>query len=143
MIGINVTTRIVHFISPSLAKKIILRMGEKVTMTQNPNFKYEDWGLTFISLKFIKTASKHMWLSLGQEAFEGEEAPDSPVVTMEGEKTSIFKYLKGALSDSRFGALVQLCLSLVVNFELYCLCRQQTAGVEFWELHLTPVHLQT
>uniref|UniRef100_A0A3B4Y2H8 Iodothyronine deiodinase n=1 Tax=Seriola lalandi dorsalis TaxID=1841481 RepID=A0A3B4Y2H8_SERLL len=94
MIALNIIVRIMHFVSPSLTKKQILRMGEKITMTQNPNFKYEDWGPTFKSFKFIKTASLHMWLSLGQEAFVGEEAPDSPVVTMDGDKTSVCKFLK-------------------------------------------------
>lgn len=94
MIGLTLIISIMHFISPSLYKKAILRMGEKTTMTQNPNFKYEDWGLTFTSISFLKTVSQHMWLSLGQEAFEGGEAPDSPVVNMEGKKTSVCKYLK-------------------------------------------------
>ncbi|KAI3368842.1 hypothetical protein L3Q82_025823 [Scortum barcoo] len=97
MVGMTIFTRVMHFISPSLTKKLILRMGEKITMTQNPNFKYEDWGLTFGSMEFIKTASRHMWMSLGQEAFEGRKAPDSPVVSMEGEKTSICKYLKAVI----------------------------------------------
>lgn len=95
LISVNVTVNILHFFSPSLAKKLILKLGERTTMTQNPNFKYEDWGLTMMSLTFIKTASQHMWLSLGQEAFKGKPAPDSPVFTMQGEKTSICKYMKG------------------------------------------------
>uniref|UniRef100_A0A667WJN2 Iodothyronine deiodinase n=1 Tax=Myripristis murdjan TaxID=586833 RepID=A0A667WJN2_9TELE len=86
--------RLMLLISPSVTKKILLKMGEKATMTQNPNFKYEDWGLTFTSLTFVKTACLHMWLSLGQEAFVGSKAPDSPVVTLEGTSSSIFKYLK-------------------------------------------------
>lgn len=97
MLGVNLTLAITHLISPNLAKKIILKLGEKTTMTQNPNFKYEDWGLTFFSGKFVRTASYHMWLSLGQEAFEGADAPDSPVVSMEGKRTSICKYMKGML----------------------------------------------
>lgn len=97
MLGLNLILGIIRSISPSLAKKIILRMGEKTTMTQNPNFKYEDWGLTFATGSFVKTASYHMWLSLGQEAFVGGEAPDSPVFNMEAEKTSICKYMKGEL----------------------------------------------
>ncbi|KAL7397449.1 hypothetical protein ABVT39_022324 [Epinephelus coioides] len=94
MIGVTLIVSILHFISPSLTKKLVLKMGEKSTMTQNPNFKYEDWGLTFGSMNFIKVASYHMWMSLGQAAFEGGDAPDTPVVTMEGKKTSIGKYLK-------------------------------------------------
>lgn len=94
MLGLSLTLRILHFISPSLAKKQILRMGEKITMTQNPKFRYEDWGLTFMSFTFIKTASRHMWQSLGQEAFVGNKAPDSALVSMDKEKTSIYKYLK-------------------------------------------------
>uniref|UniRef100_A0AAX7TCY5 Iodothyronine deiodinase n=1 Tax=Astatotilapia calliptera TaxID=8154 RepID=A0AAX7TCY5_ASTCA len=94
MLGLFLMLAILQFFSPSLAKTFILRMGEKITITQNPRFNYEDWGLTFMSLAFIKTASFHMWLSLGEEAFVGGEAPDSPVVTMDREKTSISKYLK-------------------------------------------------
>ncbi|TDH08431.1 hypothetical protein EPR50_G00097740 [Perca flavescens] len=94
MIGINIIILIMRYISPSLTKKILLKMGEKTTMTQNPNFKYEDWGQTFGSVIFFKTVSQYMWLSLGQEAFLGGDAPDTPVVNMEGKNTSVFKYLK-------------------------------------------------
>uniref|UniRef100_A0A3Q4A8F7 Iodothyronine deiodinase n=1 Tax=Mola mola TaxID=94237 RepID=A0A3Q4A8F7_MOLML len=89
MIGLNFLLGIMRLIAPSLARKITLRMGEKTTMTQNPNFKYEDWGLTFASMNMVRTACHHMWLSLGQEAFVGGAAPDSPVVTMQGERTAI------------------------------------------------------
>uniref|UniRef100_A0A8C2ZQU8 Iodothyronine deiodinase n=1 Tax=Cyclopterus lumpus TaxID=8103 RepID=A0A8C2ZQU8_CYCLU len=95
MVGVNVALFVMRFISPSFTKKIILKMGEKTTMTQNPKFKYEDWGLTFASTNFLKTAGQHMWKSLGQDAFVGLEAPDTPVVNMDGTKTSICKYLKG------------------------------------------------
>lgn len=94
MVCLNITLRIVHCISPNLAKKVILSVGETTTMPQNPKFRYEDWGLTFMSLSFIKTATMHMWLSLGQEAFEGGVAPDSPVFTMDGRKSSIHKFMK-------------------------------------------------
>uniref|UniRef100_A0AAQ5XP62 Iodothyronine deiodinase n=1 Tax=Amphiprion ocellaris TaxID=80972 RepID=A0AAQ5XP62_AMPOC len=95
MVGLNISMSILHFISPSLAKKVILKWGERTTMTQNRKFKYEDWGLTIMSFKFTATATYHMWMSLGQEAFRGKPAPDTPVFTMKGEKTSICKYIKG------------------------------------------------
>uniref|UniRef100_A0A3Q3VJD6 Iodothyronine deiodinase n=1 Tax=Mola mola TaxID=94237 RepID=A0A3Q3VJD6_MOLML len=95
MIGLNFLLGIMRLIAPSLARKITLRMGEKTTMTQNPNFKYEDWGLTFASMNMVRTACHHMWLSLGQEAFVGGAAPDSPVVTMQGERTAILRYMRG------------------------------------------------
>lgn len=101
LLMLNGVLWILQRVSPALFKKIVLKMGEKVTMTQNPRFKYEDWGLTFASMAFVKTASYHIWLSLGQEAFVGLEAPDSPVVTMEKKRTSIGEFMKG---ESRCGS---------------------------------------
>uniref|UniRef100_A0AAY5K5R5 Iodothyronine deiodinase n=1 Tax=Esox lucius TaxID=8010 RepID=A0AAY5K5R5_ESOLU len=85
---------LLNWISPSLTKKLLLNMGRKSFMTQNPKFKYEDWGPTFMSLNFIKTVIGYIWTNLGQEAFVGNKAPDSPVVTLDGTTTSIYNYLK-------------------------------------------------
>lgn len=96
MLVVNISMNIVLILSPGLAKSIAMRVGEKATMTQNPNFDYKDWGLTFGSMNFVKAVCHNLWLSLGQEAFEGGEAPDSPVVLMSGERSSIGKFAKGA-----------------------------------------------
>ena len=95
MVGITLIIQILRLICPSLANKIVLKMGESSTMTQNPNFKFEDWAQTFGSKEYIKFAFRRLWMNLGQEAFVGGEAPDSPVVTMKREKTNICKYLNG------------------------------------------------
>ena len=95
MVGITLIIQILRLICPSLANKIVLKMGERSTMTQNPNFKFEDWAQTFGSKEYIKFAFRRLWMNLGQEAFVGGEAPDSPVVTMKREKTNICKYLNG------------------------------------------------
>uniref|UniRef100_A0A3P8S5P1 Iodothyronine deiodinase n=1 Tax=Amphiprion percula TaxID=161767 RepID=A0A3P8S5P1_AMPPE len=58
MVGLNISMSILHFISPSLAKKVILKWGERTTMTQNRKFKYEDWGLTIMSFKFTATVRR-------------------------------------------------------------------------------------
>lgn len=96
MLIVNISINVVQLLSPSLAKSIVMRVGEKATMTQNPNFKYEDWGLSFGSFSSVKAVCHSLWLSLGQEAFLGGDAPDSPVVLMNGERSSIGKFAKGA-----------------------------------------------
>ncbi|KAG5851240.1 hypothetical protein ANANG_G00090960 [Anguilla anguilla] len=81
-------------VAPGLAKRILLKLGERVTMTQNPKFKYEDWGPTFATLTFVKTALGHLWISLGDEAFVGDRAPNTPVVTLDGRQGRIYDFLK-------------------------------------------------
>lgn len=96
MLAINISINVVHLLSPSLATSIAMWVGDKATMTQNTNFNFEDWALTFGSMNSIKAVCRDLWLSLGQEAFEGAEAPDSPVVLMNGVKSSIGKFVRGA-----------------------------------------------
>ena len=90
-----IVLRVLFAVWPAMAKKIVLKMGEKATMTQNPKFRFEDWGYSFGSYKSLKTIFRHIWLSLGQEAFVGWEAPDSQVVTLEGKASTILKHLNG------------------------------------------------
>lgn len=90
--------KLLSIFSPRLMKKIHLKMGEKFTMTQNPKFKYEDWGPSFFSPVFIKTVISVNWCSLGLEAFEGYAAPDTALFTLDGEKTSIHRFLKGTVN---------------------------------------------
>lgn len=84
---------------PGLTKKLILKVSERTTMPQNPKFKFEDWGPTFMSWTFIKTVAKHAWISLGEEAFVGHKAPDSTVITMDKQRTTILNFLNGELSQ--------------------------------------------
>lgn len=77
--------KLLSIFSPGLMKKIQLKMGEKSTMTQNPKFKYEDWGPSFFSLAFFKTVFSINWCSLGLEAFEGYAAPDTALFTLDAD----------------------------------------------------------
>lgn len=87
--------RVLFLVWPAMAKNLMLKIGEKATMTQNPKFKFEDWGFSFTSFAFIKSIYDNLWLSLGQEAFVGCDAPDSQVVNMEGKQSTLLKYLNG------------------------------------------------
>lgn len=124
---VNISISVVRLLSPGLAKSIVMRLGEQSTMAQNPNFKYEDWGLTFGSMNFVKAVSHSMWLSLGQEAFQGGEAPDSPVVLLSGAKSSIGKFVRGAW---RGPFCVSPCSHLTADDSRHavclCLCAQVT-----------------
>ncbi|KAI1889242.1 hypothetical protein AGOR_G00177130 [Albula goreensis] len=83
-------------ISPELTKKVLLKMGEGVTMTQNEKFKLEDWGPTFYTWTFVKTVLQHTWKSVGEEAFVGYPAPDTPLYTLDGKKTSMSQFYEGS-----------------------------------------------
>lgn len=92
--GLYVMFNLLYFFSPSFSKKQII--GENKEMAQNTKFKFDDWGPTFRSVAFLTSVLDGLWLSLGEEAFVGGEAPDPPVVTMDGERTSIRRFIKGA-----------------------------------------------
>ncbi|KAK1801004.1 hypothetical protein P4O66_004668 [Electrophorus voltai] len=94
--------------SPSLTKKIITSMGARSSMTQNPRFRYEDWGPSFVTLTFLKTVLEDLWCGLGEEAFEGYGAPDCALVTMGGRTSSVHQFLRvlEVAPDPRF------CISL-------------------------------
>lgn len=98
MLMITLILRILSIVAPGLAKRIVLKLGERSTMTQNPKFKYEDWGPTFATLTFVKTVLGHIWLSLGDEAFVGKTAPDTPLVTLDGTKRRLHDFFKGISS---------------------------------------------
>uniref|UniRef100_A0AAY4BDJ7 Iodothyronine deiodinase n=1 Tax=Denticeps clupeoides TaxID=299321 RepID=A0AAY4BDJ7_9TELE len=83
------------FFSPSLTRRIIVKQGEKTTMSRNPKFRYEDWGPTFMTWTFVRTVAVNLWTSLGQDAFVGEKAPDSALITLDGHKKSVYSFLKG------------------------------------------------
>uniref|UniRef100_W5M5Q0 Iodothyronine deiodinase n=1 Tax=Lepisosteus oculatus TaxID=7918 RepID=W5M5Q0_LEPOC len=87
--------KILSVVSPTLTKTILLKLGERSTMTQNPNFRYEDWGPTFYQLAFPKAVLAFLRKSLRDEAFVGHPAPDTAVLTLEREKTSVCSFMRG------------------------------------------------
>ncbi|MBN3313301.1 IOD1 deiodinase, partial [Atractosteus spatula] len=87
--------KIVSVVSPTLTKTILLKLGERSTMTQNPKFRYEDWGPTFYQLAFPKAVLAFLRKSIRDEAFVGHPAPDTAVLTLEREKTSVCSFMRG------------------------------------------------
>ncbi|MGH0174579.1 UNVERIFIED_CONTAM: hypothetical protein FKN15_009137 [Acipenser sinensis] len=94
----TIVFKALSFVFPDTTKKIILKLGEKTTMTQNPKFKFEDWGPTFWTLNFVKEAVVHAWKNTGDEAFVGGLAPNTPVLNLDGEKTDIYGFIKDGWS---------------------------------------------
>lgn len=79
---------------PQTLRKIVLKAGLKSTMTQNPKFKYEDWGPTFFTLEFVKTTFKHLLVSMGDEAFKGAFAPNTRVIDFDNKEHNVLDFLK-------------------------------------------------
>uniref|UniRef100_H3ALR9 Iodothyronine deiodinase n=1 Tax=Latimeria chalumnae TaxID=7897 RepID=H3ALR9_LATCH len=79
---------------PETGKKFLLEQGKKTTMTQNPKFRYEDWGPKHFSFRFLKAISYFTWRNLGDEAFVGQPAPNTPVIDLQGKPHSIFDFVK-------------------------------------------------
>uniref|UniRef100_W5M5R7 Iodothyronine deiodinase n=1 Tax=Lepisosteus oculatus TaxID=7918 RepID=W5M5R7_LEPOC len=91
---LNFMLYVLSVVSPTLTKTILLKLGERSTMTQNPNFRYEDWGPTFYQLAFPKAVLAFLRKSLRDEAFVGHPAPDTAVLTLEREKTSVCSFMR-------------------------------------------------
>ncbi|NXF94412.1 IOD1 deiodinase, partial [Eubucco bourcierii] len=78
---------------PNAMKRYILKQGEKSRMNQNPKFSYENWGPTFFSFKYLLFVLKVKWKRLEDEAFEGNPAPNTPVVTLRGEVCHLLDFM--------------------------------------------------
>ncbi|NXO02048.1 IOD1 deiodinase, partial [Rhinopomastus cyanomelas] len=79
---------------PNTMKTYILRLGEKSRMNENPKFSYENWGPTFFSFKYLLFVLKVKWKRLEDEAYEGQPAPNTPVVTSGGEVCHICDFMQ-------------------------------------------------
>lgn len=80
---------------PNAMKRYILKQGEKSRMNQNPKFSYENWGPTFFSFNYLLFVLKVKWKRLEDEAFEGNPAPNTPVVTLRGEVCHLLDFMQG------------------------------------------------
>lgn len=79
---------------PQTLRKIVLKAGLKSTMTQNPKFKYEDWGPTIFTMEFVKTVFKHLLVNMGDEAFKGAFAPNTRVIDFDNKEHNVLDFLK-------------------------------------------------
>ncbi|XP_078417764.1 type I iodothyronine deiodinase isoform X3 [Cetorhinus maximus] len=79
---------------PETVKRFVLKMGLKTTMSQNPKFKYEDWGPTFFTFRFVKVAARHLLMNCGDEAFKGLSAPNTRVIDLENKEHKVLDFVK-------------------------------------------------
>uniref|UniRef100_A0A669PHX6 Iodothyronine deiodinase n=1 Tax=Phasianus colchicus TaxID=9054 RepID=A0A669PHX6_PHACC len=80
---------------PDTMKRYILKLGEKSRMNQNPKFSYENWGPTFFSFQYLLFVLKVKWRRLEDEAYEGQPAPNTPVVALNGEIRQLSSFMRG------------------------------------------------
>lgn len=80
---------------PKAMKRYILKLGEKSRMNEYPKFKYENWGPTFFSFKYLLFVLKVKWKRLEDEAYEGHPAPNTPVMTLNGEARYLSDFMQG------------------------------------------------
>uniref|UniRef100_W5KCU8 Iodothyronine deiodinase n=2 Tax=Astyanax mexicanus TaxID=7994 RepID=W5KCU8_ASTMX len=82
-------------LAPGLARRIMLRLGVKSTMALNPLFRFEDWAPSFTTARFLLAVLRGCWSCFGDSAFVGFRAPDTPLITMKGDKTSVHQFIRG------------------------------------------------
>ncbi|GCB76503.1 hypothetical protein scyTo_0015503, partial [Scyliorhinus torazame] len=90
----TVIGKIMLLLFPEIVKKLVLKSGLKTSMTQNPKFKYEDWGPTFFSLRFVKTVARSLIMNCADEAFKGSPAPNTRVVDLENKEHKVLDFVK-------------------------------------------------
>uniref|UniRef100_A0A8B9TPB2 Iodothyronine deiodinase n=1 Tax=Anas platyrhynchos TaxID=8839 RepID=A0A8B9TPB2_ANAPL len=91
---------------PNTMKRHILKQGEKSRMNQNPKFSYENWGPTFFSFQYL----------LFDEAYEGRPAPNTPVVTSQGDVRHLFDFMRGQSSSLQCFGCAKMFNKLVKDF---------------------------
>ncbi|KAG9466163.1 hypothetical protein GDO78_017104 [Eleutherodactylus coqui] len=89
-----VVGKIFMFLAPQ-TMKTLLKSRFEMTGAQVPKFRYEDWGPTVFTFKFLWSVLQIMWLRLEDEAFLGQPAPNTPVVDMNGELHYIWDFFRG------------------------------------------------